>query len=288
MAHTAPQVVRLPGGQLIAWYEAGPDTGAPVILLHGGGTDSALLSWQPTLAVLADAGYHAYAPDWPGYGQSPPPDGQSFSLEMLVALLPELLDAWGVARATLVGISMGGGAALGCALAAPERVERLALVGSYGLQDRVPGHRLSAIYVRLPLVNALTWWTMRASRAVLRATLRSILPTPGALTEELVDEVAAAVRHPHAMRMFAEFQRDEVRWGGIKTCYMPRLGEIQARTLIIHGSRDIGVPVADAQEAARRLPRAELHVLEGAGHWTQRDRPTEFHHRLLAFLQTGA
>lgn len=275
--------VQLPDGQTIAYDEAGPVNGAPVVVLHGGGTDSAQLSWGPTLPVLAEAGYHVFAPDWPGYGASPPPAGP-FTQQLIVDLLPRLLDAWGLPRVTLVGISMGGGAALGCALTAPERVTRLAVVGAYGLQDRVPGQWLSALYVRLPFVNGLTWWTMRVSRAALRATLRAILPTPGALTEAIVDEVAAAVRHPHAMRAFAEWQRDEVQWTGTKTCYMPRLEEITAPVLVVHGTKDIGVPVADAQEAARRLPDARLHVLEGAGHWTQRDRPAEFHRLLLDFL----
>jgi pimeloyl-ACP methyl ester carboxylesterase len=57
-------------GLRIHYLTAG--TGTPVLLLHGGGTDSASLSWRLTIEPLADY-FRVFAPDWPGYGESDKP-----------------------------------------------------------------------------------------------------------------------------------------------------------------------------------------------------------------------
>ena len=84
--------------------------------------------------------------------------------------------------------------------------------------------------------------------------------------------------------MFQQFQQDEVHWGGLKTCYMPHVGKIEAPVLIVHGTSDIGVPVRFAREAAERIPNAKLHIIEEAGHWTQRDYPDKVNRALIEFL----
>lgn len=275
--------VTLPDGQQIHYYEDGLASGQPVVLLHGGGLDSALLSWKLAIPALAAAGYHVYAPDWAGYGKSAPPQ-QTYSISLLVETLYRLFAAWGLERAAVVGISMGGGAALGFTLAHPTFVSKLVLIGAYGLQDRAPFHRLSYFLVRIPGIAALTTATLRMSHAALRASLKNILHRPEAMTDELLNEVAEASRHPHAFRMFNQFQRSEIQWNSVRTCFMPRLHEIKQPVLIAHGDNDAGVPVGDAKEAANRLPNAELHIFENAGHWTQRDDPARFNALLVEFL----
>lgn len=54
--------------------------------------------------------------------------------------------------------------------------------------------------------------------------------------------------------------------------------------LIVHGSRDVGVPVARVRAAAELIPDARLVVVEGAGHWVQRDRPDAVVPAMLSFL----
>jgi pimeloyl-ACP methyl ester carboxylesterase len=56
--------------------------------------------------------------------------------------------------------------------------------------------------------------------------------------------------------------------------------------LVVHGDRDTGVPVARAEEAARRLPDAQLVVAPDAGHWVQRDRPEIVVPAVIDFLKT--
>ncbi|MBN1431057.1 MAG: alpha/beta hydrolase [Anaerolineae bacterium] len=278
------EMLSLPGGYQVHTYRFGGERGKPVVLLHGGGIDSAMLSWRDTIPALVEAGFQVYMPDWPGYGQSPPPP-KPFTQDLLIEVTTGLLDTWGLKKASLAGISMGGGAALGFTLTHPERVEKFILIGSYGLQDRAPAHFFSALFVKLPLINNLTYAMMRSSRRLIRETMKTIICNPTSLTETLLDEVTEAIKDPNAGKTFAQFQLDEVRFGGLKTCYMPRLGEIKAPILIVHGTADIGVPVKYAREAAERIPNAHLHIIEGAGHWTQRDYPEEVNRVIIDFLK---
>lgn len=279
------EMVSLPDGYQIAAYHFGAEGGPPVVLLHGGGVDSGMLSWRDTIPALVEGGYRVYAFDWPGYGQSPPaPVG--FTQNLLIDVATGLFDAWHLEKASLVGISMGGGAAIGFTLAHPERVEKLALVGAYGLQDRVAAHFWSALYVRLPLMNTVAYALLRSSPWMMRETMKAIIRRPASLTDALLAEANAALRSPGAGEAFAQFQRHEMGWRRVRTCYMPQLDRIAVPTLIVHGTGDVGAPVKYAREAAQRIPNAVLHIVEGAGHWTQRDAPEEFNHVLLEFLRS--
>jgi pimeloyl-ACP methyl ester carboxylesterase len=108
-------------------------SGSPVLLLHGGGIDSAGFSYKYAMEPLARS-HRVFAPDWPGYGESDKPDVEH-TIEFYAAFLGGLMDALQLER----GISPGGGAVLGFALRSPQRVEKLVLVDSYGLGDEVPG-----------------------------------------------------------------------------------------------------------------------------------------------------
>lgn len=252
-----------------------------VILLHGGGIDSARLSWELLIPELAST-CRVIAPDWPGYGLSAPLD-RTCSVEFLVSFLTDFMDALGIQRASLAGISMGGGAALGFALRFPGRVDRLVLVDSYGLQRSAPFPLLSYLYVRLPGVNALTWKLMR-SPAMARWTLRSLLRRPGALTDELFDLVMEEMRRPDAGRAFMTFQQDEITLSGTRTSFLDRLTEISAPTLIVHGTLDTLVPHEAVREAHIRISGSQLYWMEGCGHWPQRDHPAEFNRVVRRFL----
>jgi pimeloyl-ACP methyl ester carboxylesterase len=269
-------------GLRIHYYQAGT-AGSPVLLLHGGGTDSAWLSWALTIPALAQT-HRVFAPDLPGYGESARPNAP-YSMDYYIALLPRLMDALGIERASLVGVSMGGGIALGFALRYPQQVERLVLVDSYGLQTRAPWQRLSALLIRLPWLNAATWWLIARSRPLATASLKALFADPSRITPELMDDVMAEVRRPAAGRAWQAFQRDEVRWGGLRTNYLDELGRIAAPVLLVHGAQDSLVPLECQQEAARRLPNARLEVLERCGHWPQRECPEEFNRLVAAFLE---
>ena len=277
------RIVALQDGVQIEHFTAGQENGSPVVLLHGGGTDHAMLSWRDTVPALIQAGYRIYAPNYPGYGGSHFQPGHA-TVEKMLAVLGQLMDVWKLEKATLIGISLGGGLATGYTLRYQERVERLILIGSYGIQDKAPYHALSYFMVRMPWVMNATWAMSRGSRWAARYSLESIIFNPESRTDALVDEVLAAMQNLDSQKAFGIFQRDEILWKGLKTNYTPRLGEINIPALLIHGTKDIGVPVKYARRAAGILPNARLEVIENAGHWTQRDYPEQVNRLILEFL----
>ena len=171
--------------------------GRTVLILHGGGLDAAGLSFRKTIPVLAEH-HRVFAPDWPGFGQSDPMP-ITWRVEECVDFVGELLDALGLMRTSLVGVSMGGAFALGFALRAPERVERLVLVDSAGLGNEIPGGLLSYFKVRLPLLDELSWALLVGSRTLARRTLCAALANrEQVLSEDMLDEIIRLSRRAGA------------------------------------------------------------------------------------------
>jgi pimeloyl-ACP methyl ester carboxylesterase len=265
-------------------FTAGEE-GETVVLLHGGGTDSAWLSWQPVILALSPR-FRVIAPDLPGYGKSDTPQ-ISYTLDTYIDFVKRLLDQLGVARATLAGVSMGGGIAIGFTLAYPERVQRLVPVDTYGIQRRYPGGLWGYILVRMEWLNRFSWWLLGRSRALTRASLQQIFYDPGVLPDDLVNEVYEEIRRPKAGVAFCSFQKHEVLKNGLRTVFLDRLGEIEAETLFIHGENDRLVPLECAREAHARLPGSRLEIIPACGHWPQREKPQDFNRILLNFLESN-
>jgi pimeloyl-ACP methyl ester carboxylesterase len=125
-------------GLRVRYLKAG-ERNAPVLLLHGGGYDSASLSYKHAVGPVSEH-HRAFAPDWPGYGESDKPK-MEYTTEYYAGFLGRLMDALGLEKANLVGISMGGAISLGFSLRSSKRVEKLVLVDSHGLGGEVPGGR---------------------------------------------------------------------------------------------------------------------------------------------------
>ncbi|WP_435332938.1 alpha/beta fold hydrolase [Haloarchaeobius sp. TZWWS8] len=269
-------------GRRIHYRRAGVD-GPAVVLLHGGGVDDAELSWKHTIESLAAAGYQVYAPDWPGYGDSDPIDVHS--TESYVRVLGGFLDALGLGSVSLVGISMGGAAALGFALENPERVENLALVDSYGLGPTIPAGSFWYTLAHVPGANAAGWSMMGASPEATTLGLANVVHDPNAIPGEFVGEVRDRAKRRGAGSAFTAFQRNEVGPAGrAKTNYADRVDELSMPVLLVHGEGDPLFPVRWARRAHERLPESRLEVFEDCGHWTPREHPDRFDAVLLEFL----
>ena len=234
-------------------------SGPPVLLLHGGGIDSAGFSYKYAIEPLARS-HRVFAPDWPGYGKSDKPGGEH-TMEFYAAFLGGLMDALQLQRASLVGLSLGGGAVLGFTLRSPRRVEKLVLVDSYGLGDEVPWGRLGYLLVRAPLIGNLTRALLRRSRRMIRWSFYNVVHDHRAVTDEMVEEAYQLINRPGAGDAFSSFQRSEVGWNGLRTSFVDRLHEIKAPVLVIHGANDGFVPAAWARRAHERIVGSELHVL---------------------------
>ena len=278
------QVLRLSGLRVRVLEAGAAGPYPPLLVLHGGGTDSATLSWGGVMEGLA-GGRRVLAPDLPGYGASDRPDAP-YSLDYYCGVMSTLADALDLRHFDLGGLSMGGGVALSYALSHRGRVRRLVLVDTYGIQPTYPPQWLTYLLVRIPYITQLTYLSTR-SRALMRASLGQLVRTPGALTEELLDEVLAESSKPRAGLAFNVFQKYETQWRALRTNYLPVLDQITAPTLIVHGSADSLVPLRYAKEACWRIPDCRLEVLQGAGHWAQRDQPEGFVAVVEEFLNAG-
>jgi pimeloyl-ACP methyl ester carboxylesterase len=266
----------------IHYLQAGTE-GRPVLFLHGGGLDAAGLSFQKTLPALAKR-HHVFAPDLPGFGQSDPMP-VTWRVEECVEFVGRLLDALGLKRASLVGVSMGGAFAVGFTLLAPERVERLALVDSAGLGNEIPGGLLSYFRVQMPLLDELSWTALAASRTLARRNLGAALVSQKEVfNEEVLDKYLRLARRAGAGTAFRQLQRSEYQWNGMRTNYLDRLSEIKVPTLLVHGMEDKIVPVAWAERAHGLIKDSTLELIPECGHLPPVEKPDLFNRLIRRFL----
>jgi pimeloyl-ACP methyl ester carboxylesterase len=270
----------LANGVRCHYLEAG--SGPPVVLLHGTAIDSASLSFGPSLTVLAQQ-RHVMALDWPGYGLSERPR-VAMTMEEYVSLLEAFLDAKGLSTVHLAGFSMGGAVALGLALRAPARVRSLTLIGSYGLDARVPVPLVPYLALRTPRLSGGVSWGMRRSRLLTRLVLtRIVFSNPRLVTADLVEAVHEQLKAPEAERSFVAWLRGEMRPFSLGTSYEAQLAEVSVPTLLLHGRNDRVVSWRKAARASERIPDARLVVVPGCGHWVSREAPEVFRNEVLEF-----
>ena len=286
------KLVQLPWG-MVSYLEWLPDNqaeAATLLLLHGGGLDSAELSWGGVGPALATAGYRVLAPDHPGYGESPPAPWTAVQ-ERLVDYVGELVTALGLGSYAIGGLSLGGGMAIGHVLQHPRAVTGVVLLGSYGLMDyqfdgwfAKPAHVITWLMVRTGMMNAVMS-AYAKNRKWMASSVRNIIRNPEQRTPELLDAIMRTAAQGAGLTAFGQWQRDQFLWNRLKTSYTDRLESFPRRVLMIHGDHDSGVPLAYVKTAAERIPEVQLVVIPNAGHWVQRDRPDLVLPALTDFLK---
>ncbi|MHB1133721.1 MAG: alpha/beta fold hydrolase [Chloroflexota bacterium] len=259
------------------------DQGSPVLLLSGAGLDSALLSWRHAIPALAQHEHRVFALDWPKQGRSRPWRGRADNA-VLEGCVLAVLDHYQLARARLVGLSQGGAIALGTALNAPERVDRLVAIAPGGTLSFPPVlHQLLWLSAKLPwLTSALTGLMVRRRAWLAAFVRRSLFAGSVADFEELVDELAEEARRNGVGA--SDWQNASIGWRRMNVNHLPRLGEIRHPTLFIQGDRDVAVNPRFTREAAARVPGARLQMLPNHGHWPNRQSPELVNALIVDFL----
>lgn len=271
-------------GLTVRCHVTGPEDAQPIVLVHGAGPDAADVSWKKAVPALTGS-YRVYALDLPGYGESDRvPQNVVPTTDVYVGVLDVLLRELDLVKATLIGISKGGGIVLGYTLDHPERVTGLVLVDSFGLGDQVPGGRKTAVAVKIPKLLETSWWAMKKSRRVTKASLGNVVH-PENIDEEFVDDVHRQVRRPNSGDAFFRFARGEMHLSGPRTNYFDRIPDLPVATLFVHGKEDPLIPPVLSKRAATVAPAADLFLLEQCGHWATRERPEAFVSRLKAWLE---
>lgn len=237
-----------------------------VVFLHGAANDHSV--WTLQSRYFAYHGWNALALDLPGHGKSAgrPLD----SIPSLADWVVAVLDALGVKSGALVGHSMGSLVALDVAARFPDRVAKIAMVGT-AVPMPVSEPLLSAAqandHLAYEMINAFG----HSAPAQLGGNR-----VPGAwmtgASMRLMERSGNGV-------LFADFSACNRYTDGLASA-----AKVRCPTLLILGKRDLMTPAKAASALAATIPGARTVSLDGAGHALMAERPDEVLDNLITFL----
>jgi pimeloyl-ACP methyl ester carboxylesterase len=238
--------------------------GPPILLSHGYG--ATMRMWDGQVAAFADR-YRLILWDMRGHGQSGDPrDPSAYSQALSVADMAAVLDACGVERAIIGGLSLGGVMSLAFHLAHPERVRALMLF------DTGPGFRNP---------EARRQWNLRAEARARELEDKGLAEAGGGAETRLGRHRSAQGLAGAARGMLAQHD----------SSLIDALPGIAVPTLVLVGADDRHLVGADdrhflaaADYMAGKIPGAQKAVIPGAGHAANLDQPEPFNRAVADFL----
>ena len=267
-------------GRSIAFVDRG--SGPPLLFVHGLGSNLSL--WRETMAALDDT-HRVLALDLPGYGLSGK-DNVPGTMPFFADVIAGFLDDQGLDAVTYVGASMGGQVGLTVALNFPQRLHRLVLVSSAGIEQFTPQETEA-------LKNVTT------AEGIINSTDEQVKQNVALNFADWSEEYVWLIEQRHALsgrddfEAYAEANARSVA-GMLENEVRDRLGEIDVPTLALFGTGDKLIPnsqlhpdqtTADiAAQARERLPNARVELVDAAGHLLMIERPALFREKLRTFL----
>ena len=265
----------------VSILEAG--AGKPVLLLHGGGASAII--FEPLLSRLQHY-FHLYVPDRPGCGLTDDFLYKDVLLrEHASDFVEAVLDGCGIDKVTLLGNSIGGYFSIVFALAHPERVHKLVLLGApTGLDRRVP---LSFIPMGIPYVNRLFY---RPSVYLMKFILNSLVANKTNLPENIYEVAYAVATLPGATESWLSLLEELISLYRLNPRYHihHELKQLEIPTLFIWGDKDFFAKPSSGEHCCAMMQNAKIAVIHGAGHlvWIDRlDRCTEL---IIDFVQPSS
>lgn len=262
------------GGTPIAYVESG--TGEAVICIHGGGPGaSGISNYRRNIEPLAAAGYRVIVPDLPGYGQSPNKPTADAIYEGFAKDILGMMDALGIERASFIGNSLGGGTTLALALADPDRVNKMVLMGPGGGYSLSP-HPTEGLQRMLHFYDG-----EGPTREKMDEVLDLLVFDRSIITPDLVEERFKASARPDTIAS------PPLKGRGVNPkddLWRQPLNTLTHPTLIIWGREDRVLSMDNAFVFLKSLPNAQLHVYPMTGHWVQWERADDFNFLVTSFL----
>jgi pimeloyl-ACP methyl ester carboxylesterase len=251
--------------------------GPAVLLVHGFGTNSFI--WRNIGPSIALANLTAFAVDMFGHGASDRPMDADYGIAAQAEYLDRALTALRMARATVVGLDLGGAVALRFAAAHPERVEKLILVNPIAF-DEIPGDDVKS------LQKNTARFAFRISRGImgaaplLRELLRNSVSDPEKMPEPLVARYLAPYVGKegvdHLLRIARFVNKDDMDEIDLRALPHP--------TLVVWGDRDPWVSAKVGDELASIIGGSKLVHLPSAGRLVPEDAPDLLSDLMLDFL----
>jgi pimeloyl-ACP methyl ester carboxylesterase len=257
-------------GVRLRWFEGG--SGPGVTLVHGYG--GAASNWTLVAPLLAER-FRVVVPDLPGHGGSSALPGPPLQIDPYADRLAEVLDE----PTVVVGHSLGAVVALRLAVRRPDLVRGLVLAGAAGIASSTRAAERTLTFVSLVQPGK------RISRLRRPFSRNPILRKLAFGTVSVVDPRRLDPRAAAGFLSGSALHTDIRSAGDALVRSDPRvdLEQVTCRSLVVHGARDVQVPVRDAFEYARRL-RAPLRVVADCGHLLIGERPDAVVDAVVAFL----
>ncbi len=247
-------------------------SGPPVILIHG--WTQAWNTWRSTIETFAGQ-YRMYAPDLWGFGESDKERRASFLVEDFVELIPQFMDRLGIGKVPIMGHSMGGTTALGVALKYPDRVKKVAVVGS-----PVDGRSLS-FFLKLAGTRLIaSLMLMGEKNPLLRTFIRLWSPFVSRQNPNLFYDMTINNAEGFTVDSF---------YGSIsslhRTNFADRLDKIEMPAMGIYGGRDVIVsPNQIRYFRDGSIRDAQAVWIPDAGHFVMWDTPDKFARAFNEFM----
>jgi pimeloyl-ACP methyl ester carboxylesterase len=241
--------------------------GRPVILLHGWLGSWGL--WQETMAYLGGF-YRTYALDFWGFGESGT-KRSSYQVQDFVSLVDQFMEQLGIAQAPLVGHSMGGTVSLSVAIQYPQRVRKVAVIGSpivgssLSILLKLFGRRWIASVVHHNL------WALKLSYRLL-APFYSRDPR----WADMMDRDVSKTTLESFLTSISSLRKTDLR---------PGLNQIKVPAMGMYGHRDIVVNPNQWKPLLGGIPNARIERFPEAGHFIMLDEPQAFQETLRSFLE---
>lgn len=238
-----------------------------IVFVHGGAQDHCV--WILQSRYLAHHGYGVLAVDLPGHGRSG--GAPLASIEDMADWLIALLDAARVSAAALVGHSMGSLAALECAAKYPQRVGRIALIGTAFPMSVSPDLLEAARSDEAEAQRMINVWS-HAAYAHYPGN-----PGPGSWVS---GGSLRLMQRQKRGTLYADFAACNAYAAGFE-----RAARVKCPALFLLGARDAMTPARSGRELAKALPQATVRTLSDSGHNLMGEKPDEILDALVGFLR---
>lgn len=251
-------------GLSIRYLELGQ--GPAVVLLHGASLGSSADVWSDNLPALAAYGLRTIAFDQPGFGLSDNPEDHSVGFRE--RFLPAFMEALNLKRAHLIGHSQSGRIAVSLALAQPQRVNKIVVLGTGSLLPPLPGTKKSDGDGD---EGGATEPTLEETRKLLENNLYNhALITPAALALRQRMSIGKNFQAFQARKQTPREKEKEA------TPIWQRLIQVPVPLRLLYGKQDKGAAAERAALAKQLYPALDLHVIDRCKHLIQWDTPAEF------------
>ncbi|HUP44584.1 MAG TPA: alpha/beta fold hydrolase [Thermoanaerobaculia bacterium] len=230
-----------------------------IVWIHGFPLSSAVFAKQPP----------GFAPDLAGFGSAPAPAGQ-YSMDDYARDILAAMDAQGIDRAVVAGLSMGGYVCFAIARLAPERIRGLILIDTRETPDDADGKK-----GRFDMI-------LKVKEQGVPVVVESMLPKmlTSEAPRELVDEAQRIMITSSPLGVITALRAMADRPDSTET-----LRGLDVPALAVAGDHDTITPPSDAERMAKLLPNGTAVTIRGAAHLSNLEQPEQFNEAVESFLK---